>query len=281
MPEKIIDLLNEGIHANNSDRFRKNNVIQLPEKGRLVYAGDIHGHQRNLERIMSFADLANNPGNHLILQEVIHGGSEDQQGGCLSYKMLFDVIRYKIRFQDRLHILMGNHDTAVINNSKVMKNGKEMNRAMRMALEQEFQHRTDDIELAIRQFLFSQPLAAKCNNIWMSHSLPADRFIDKFDPTIMQRNIKVNDVVRPGSVYLLTWGRKHSQQLLDKMAKTFDVKIFVLGHQTQKQGWAQLGENLIILASEHNHGCIMDIDMEISYTIEDIKKCIIQLASIA
>ena len=280
MPQKIIDLLNEGIHANNSDRFRQNNVIHLPEKGRLVIAGDIHGNQRNLERIINFADLPNNPDTHLVLQEIIHGGEENQDGGCLSYKILFDVVRYKIRFPDRLHILMGNHDTAVINNSEVMKSGKEMNRAMRLALEQEFEHHTDDIELAIRQYLFSQPLAARSNKIWMSHSLPSDHFIDKFDPTIMERYIKVNDVVRPGSVYLLTWGRRHSQQLLDKMAEMFNVDIFILGHQTQKQGWAQMGENLIILASEHAHGCLMEIDMEKSYTIDDLKKCIIQLASI-
>lgn len=280
MPQKIIDLLNEGMHANNSDRFRKNNVIRLPKEGRLVLTGDIHGHPRNLERIMNFADLSNNPDTHLILQEILHGGPEDDQGGCLSYKMLFDVVRYKIRFQDRLHILMGNHDTAIINNSKVLKNGKEMNRAMKLALEHEFQNQTNDIELAIKQFLFSQPLAAEFNRIWMSHSLPSDHLLDKFDSKITERQIKVNDVVRPGSVYLLTWGRKHSQQLLDKMAEMFDVDLFILGHQTQKEGWAQLGENLIILASEHNHGCIMDLDMRKSYTIDSLKECIIQLSSI-
>ena len=177
---------------------------------------------------------------------------------------------------------MGNHDTAFINSSEVMKDGKEMNRAMRLAMEREFQQAGADVELAIRQFLFSQPLALRCNNrIWVSHSLPSDRFFDKFDPKILDRQLKINDVVRPGSAYLLTWGRKHSQALLDKMAKLFDVDIFILGHQPQEQGWNQAGDNLIIIASNHNHGCVLSTDLAKSYTIEQLIDSIVPLASIS
>jgi predicted phosphodiesterase len=281
MPQTIIDLLNKGIEAVNADKFRRGNLIHLPAEGSLIITGDIHGHRRNFERIVAFADLANNSDRHIVLQEIIHGGPEDSRGGCLSYKLLFDVVRYKLTFPDRVHIIMGNHDTAFINNSEVMKDGKEMNRAMRLALEQEFQQAGANVELAIRQFLFSQPLALRCDNrIWISHSLPGDRFVDKFDPKILDRQLKINDVVRPGSAYLLTWGRKHSQALLDKMAKLFDVDILILGHQPQEQGWSQPGENLIIIASNHNHGCLLSTDLAKSYTIEQLIDSIAPLASI-
>ena len=257
-------------------------MIHLPAEGSLTIAGDIHGHRRNFERVVAFADLANNPDRHIVLQEIIHGGPEDSQGGCLSYKLLFDVVRYKLSFPDHVHIIMGNHDTAFINNSEVMKNGKEMNRAMRLALDREFRGAGSDVELAIRQFLFSQPLAVRCDNrIWVSHSLPGDRYIDKFDPNILDRQLKINDVVRPGSAYLLTWGRKHSQTLLDKMAKLFDVDIFILGHQWQEEGWCQAGKNLIIIASDHDHGCLLSISLAESYTIEQLIDSIAPLASIS
>jgi len=282
MPQTIIDLLNKGIEAGNADKFRRGNLIHLPADGSLILTGDIHGHRRNFEKIVAFADLANNPDRHIVLQEIIHGGPEDSQGGCLSYRLLFDAVRYKLTFPDRIHIIMGNHDTAFINSSEVMKDGKEMNRAMRLALDREFQKAGADIELAIRQFLFSQPLAIRCENrIWVSHSLPGDRFINKFDPKILDRPLKVNDVVRPGSAYLLTWGRKHSQALLDKMAKLFDVDIFILGHQPQEQGWSRAGDNLIIIASNHNHGCLLSIDLAKSYTIEQLIDSIVPLASIS
>lgn len=282
MPQTIIDLLNKGIEILNADKFRRGNVIHLPAEGSLIITGDIHGHRRNFERIVTFADLPNNPQRNIILQEIIHGGPEDSQGGCLSYKLLFDAIRYKLAFPDQVHIIMGNHDTAFINNSEVMKDGKEMNRAMRQAIERQFQQAGDNIALAIRQFLFSQPLAVRCNNrIWISHSLPNDRSVNKFEPKILERQLKINDVVRPGSAYLLTWGRKHSQATLDKLAGMFDVDIFILGHQPQEQGWKQAGDNLIIIASNHNHGCLLSIDLAKSYTIEKLIDSIVPLASIS
>ena len=282
MPQKIIDLLNRGVEAGNADRFRQGNLIYLPFDVQLIATGDIHGHRRNFERIVAFADLANNPDRHILLQEIIHGGQEDAEEGCLSYKLLFDVVRYKLSFPDRVHIIMGNHDIAYINNSKIMKDGKEMNRSMRSALEREFQQAGTDIKLAIKQFLFSQPLAVRTENrIWMSHSLPGDRFVDKFDRQILDRQLKTSDSEKPGSAYLLTWGRNISQQTLDKMAKLFDVDIFILGHQPQQQGWSQAGENLIIIASDHNHGCLLSIDLAKSYTVETLIDSIVPLASIS
>jgi hypothetical protein len=282
MPRTIIDLLNKGTEANNADVYRRDNLIFLPADGSLILTGDLHGHRRNFERIVAFADLANNPDRHVVLQEVIHGGPEDSLGGCLSYRLLFDVVRYNLSFPNRVHIIMGNHDTAFINSSEVMKDGREMNRAMRLALDREFQRAGAELELAIRQNLFSQPLAVRTESrIWASHSLPSDRFIEKFDPQILNRRLKVNDVVRPGSAYLLTWGRRHSQALLDKLAGQFDVDVFILGHQPQEKGWNQAGENLIVIASNHNHGCLIPIDLEQSYTVEQLIESIVPLASLS
>lgn len=282
MPQTIIDLLNKAAQASEADPFRRGNLIHLPAAGTLIATGDIHGHRRNFERIVTFADLPNNPDRHVVLHEIIHGGPEDTKGGCLSYKLLFDVARYKLEFPDRVHTVMGNHDTAFINNSDVMKNGKEMNRAMRSAIEHEFTGSAEDIILAMRQFLFSQPLALRCENrIWISHSLPSDLMADKFDPDVLTGKLQINDIVRPGSAYILTWGRRHSQALLDSMAALFDVDLFILGHQPQEQGWCRAGGNLLIIASDHNHGCILPIDLAKSYTIQQLTDAIVPLTSIA
>jgi len=282
MSQSIFDLLNRGVEANNADRFRQGNLVYLPPIGSLVISGDIHGHRRNFEKITAFANLANNPDRHIVLQEIIHGGPEDSEGGCLSYELLFDAVRYKLTFPDRIHIIMGNHDAAFISNSRVMKNGKEMNRSMRLALEQKFRRNSTDIELAMKQFLLSQPLAVRCENrIWMSHSLPGSRFVDKFDPEILDRQLRIDDCQKPGSAHLLIWGRNHTQTLLDKMAELLDVDIFVLGHQPQPDGWKRIGKNLIIIASDHNHGCLLPIDLSKAYTIEQLIDSVVPLASIS
>ncbi len=282
MPQTIVDLLNKGKQACSANRFRRGNLIHLPAEGSLIITGDIHGHRRNLERIVTFADLLNNPDRHVVLQEIIHGGPQDSEGGCLSYRLLFDAVRYKLSFPDQVHIIMGNHDTTFINSSQVMKNGKEMNRSMNLAMDREFQQAGADIKLAMRQFLLSQPLAVRCDNrIWLSHSLPGDLYVDKFDLQILQKQLEIGDCKKPGSAYLLTWGRRHSQALLDKMAELFDVDTFVLGHQPQQQGWSQAGKNLIIIASNHNHGCLLPINLTESYTIKQLIDSIVPLTSIA
>jgi hypothetical protein len=281
MPQTIIDLLNKGTEANSEDKFRRGNLIQLPAEGELIITGDLHGHRRNFERAVTFADLAGRPDRHIVFQEIIHGGPEDSEGGDLSYKLLLDVVRYKLSFPDRVHVIMGNHDTAFINNSEVMKDGKEMNRSMRAAIKRQYKKDTVKIMFALKQNLFSQPLAVRCENrIWLSHSLPSDRLVDKFDPEILNRELKVNDVVKPGSAYLLTWGRNMSQDLLDKMAELFDVDLFVLGHQPQEMGWSQAGKNLIIIASNHNHGRLLQIDLTRSYTVEQLIEALVPMASL-
>lgn len=282
MAQTIIELLNHGLKANNDDPFRKANLLHLPSDGDLVITGDIHGNLRNFERIVTFADLQNNPKRHLILQEIIHGGPEDSNGRCLSYKLLFDAIRYKLQFPNQIHFIMANHDTAFINNSKVMKNGKEMNESMRSAIKNEFPDTSEDINLAIKQFLFSQPLAARTENkIWISHSLPDNRFMETFDTNIFHRSLKISDIPRPGSVYLLTWGRNHSEQMLKKLSKIFDVDLFVLGHQAPEMGHEKTEENVIILTSEHQHGCMVKINLNENYNTEKLLNSVIPLAAIA
>ena len=282
MPQTIIELLNNAEKATRQDECRRGNVLHLPPSGKVVFTGDLHGHRRNFERIVAFADLGNNPDTHVILHEAIHGGPEDGRGGCLSYKLLFDVARYKLEFPNRVHTIMGNHDTAFISNGEVMKNGKEMNRALHAAMKREYAEQTAQIESAMKQYLFSQPLAVKCpNRIWMSHSLPADRFVDKFDPAVLDRPLTAQDIVRPGSAYIITWGRRHSRKLLDKMADLFDVDIFILGHQPQDRGCCRPDDNLFILASDHNHGCILPVDLTESYTPEKLSEAIVPLTSIA
>jgi hypothetical protein len=282
MPEKIVELLNKGMEANNTDKFRQGNLVRLPSHGSVIITGDLHGHRRNFERIVALANLGQNKNTHVILQEIIHGGPEDEEGGCLSYRLLFDAAAYKVKFPDRVHIIMGNHDTAFISNTDVMKNGKEMNVAMRSALDREFRHASERVKLAIKQFLFSQPLAVKCaNGILICHSLPGDHYADKFDKRIFERQLRINDIIRPGSAYLLTWGRSHSQRLLDAMSKSLDADTFVLGHQRQETGCSKAGDNLIIIASDHDHGCILPIDLTRSYTAEELLKLIIPLAAVA
>lgn len=281
MPQQTIQLFLKGAEANQSDPHRQGNVICLPDHGRVIVVGDLHGHRRHFEKIIDYADLENHPETHVIFQEIIHGGPEDDYGGCLSYRLLLDTIRYKLLYPDQVHILLGNHDTAVITDGSVLKNGKEMNMAMKEAMKRQYQNGFDLVKEALVQYMLSQPLAVKCRNkIWISHSLPADRYVHNFDTEIFNRPYTIADTRRPNPVYLLTWGRRHSQDALDRMAKLLEVDVFVLGHQPQDAGWSIVGDNALILASEHSHGCLLKFELDRYYNVQLLGEGIVPLASI-
>jgi Icc-related predicted phosphoesterase len=281
MPEQIIELCKKVAEITLNDKFRQGNIIKLPEKGKVVVSGDLHGHRRNFEKLLEFADLENNPQTYLILQEIIHGGPTDQHGGCLSFNLLFDVMNYKIRFPQQIFVLMGNHDTAVITDCDVSKGGREMTGAMKAAMQRQFKGKHEELENAMKTYLKSQPLAASSNNgIWISHSLPAGRFIENFDMSIFGRKLNEDDLRRPGSAYYLTWGRRHRQETLDKLAQMLDAEIFILGHQSQENGYCKGGDNLIILACDHNHGCFLDFELDKKYTTDQLMDKIKPLAQV-
>jgi predicted phosphodiesterase len=282
MSTKMIELCRRGRELNYSAKYRSGNLIHLPDAGKVIISGDLHGHRRNFEKIVTFADLDNNPQTYVIFQEILHGGPKDDFGGCLSFKLLFDAIDYQLQFPDQVYIILGNHDTAILCNLDIMKAGREMTRAMQATMKRNFEDEYESVYLALKQYLLSQPLAVRCaNRIWASHSLPPNSYADSFDMTVFQRQSRISDMTRPNPAYLLTWGRRHSEETLAKLAKLFDVDIFILGHQPQDRGWSRSGENTIILASDHNHGCLISFDLARSYTVDELLGRIVPLASIA
>jgi hypothetical protein len=117
--------------------------------------------------------------------------------------------------------------------------------------------------------------------MWISHSLPNDRRVQQFDAGVFHRELRIADCEKPGPVYALTWGRRHSQATLDRLARVLDADVFVLGHQPQPNGWCRAGDNLLILATDHNHGCLLSIDLSRHYTVADLAGLVRPLASIA
>jgi hypothetical protein len=65
------------------------------------------------------------------------------------------------------------------------------------------------------------------------------------------------------------------------MACKLDVDLFVLGHQPQEIGWTVAGNNALIIATEHNHGCFLEFELNQSYTLQELSEKIIPIASIA
>jgi hypothetical protein len=151
---------------------------------------------------------------------------------------------------------------------------------MKAAMKRAFTADFESVIRAMQDYLLSQPLAVRApNRIWMSHSLPDDRSLDSFDYGIFERPLVADDCRRGNNAYLLTWGRHHSQATLDRLAQHLDIDVFLLGHQPQPSGWHRGGNNMLILASDHNHGCILTFDLDKIWRTDTLIDRLVPLAS--
>ena len=282
MPQVAIDIFRKVAALNNDKKYRCGNIIYLPSKGRLIISGDLHGNKWAYEQIVAAADLANNPDTHIIFQEIIHGGPQDCSGGCLSFELLLKAAQLKVQYPDNVHFLMGNHDLSAIKDSEVLRGGKEMTSCFNSGIYNKYKDKSDMVLLAMRQMLFSQALAAKTQSgIFISHSLPADRYADIFDAEVLERPLKMDDINRPSSGYLLLWGRNQSSQWLQELSEQLKINLFVAGHQRQEQGYKIVEPNMLILACDHNNGCIADLDLSEQYDMDKLHGSIKRLYDIA
>jgi hypothetical protein len=138
------------------------------------------------------------------------------------------------------------------------------------------------VTFSIGEFLLSLPLAIRCpHGIFFCHSLPTDQQIDNFDFTVFDRALNGRDYLRKtGPVYQLIWGRNMSAATAAKFAQQVDAKILVTGHQPQESGYAVNGDHHLIIASEHNQGVFLPIDLGKPYEMPELVDSIRKFVSL-
>jgi len=124
---------------------------------------------------------------------------------------------------------------------------------------------------AIKQYIPSLPLAGRTpNRVFVSHSLPDARKMDRFDADVVHREPTDGDLADGGSVDLLVWGRRHTPEQLDALAAHYEVDHFLVGHQRIETGHKLTLDRVLILASDHNHGEFLPLDLRKPHTIDDL-----------
>ena len=270
--DQVIEAFQTATDENRLDSVRDQQVIMLPAEGELWIAGDIHDHRNNFRKLLAAADLGNNPSRHLILQELIHGDHFDAKGCEGSWEMLYRAAELKCDFPQQVHFLFANHDLAQIHGEGIMKAGLSVCEAFTAGVKRDFADRASSINVIITEFLLSLPLAARTHTgIFFSHSMPTDEQMDDFDYTVFDRPLTGDDYARrKGPVYKLIWGRHITPAGVDKFLQRVDAKLIVTGHQPQESGYLVNGEKHLIIASDHNQGVFLPIDLSREYTMDEL-----------
>jgi len=279
--KEILTALKDGIAANHQNRCREGNIINLKGKGEVIMTGDLHGHDINFDRLVRYSQLDKHPRRHLIIHELLHCADGDIPHQCHSYNLVARAAQLKTQFPHQVHYLMGNHAMAQVTGSEVLKNGQPMVRSLRAGIFAAFSQNSDIITRTLAEFIISLPLAARtANRIWMSHSLPSLRNLKNFDQTIFDKPLTLEDIQINPAIHALLWDRCHSEECLEKLRQMWQMDMFIVGHQPQTKGFARPLERLIILASDHNHGCFLHFKLGKSYEPDELCQLIKPLASI-
>ena len=265
-PSAVADLLYRTAELNRADPRRRGCVIELPNTGQFLITGDLHDNTPALQRIVKQAGLDASPDRQLVLHEIIHGPSR-LNGMDLSIRTLARACAIKAAFPEQVCFLLSNHELAQRQQQHVFKEGGSDIDAFNDGLEHLYDDEAASIHQAFDAYVDSLPLAVRCaNGVMVAHSLPSPRKIEAFDQSVLDRALTPEDYDREGSATLMIWGRHQNEKIAKELAEAWGVEQFVLGHQQADTGWEEKAHNILILASDHGHGCCLPIDLSQSYS---------------
>ena len=249
--ENVIAAFGEATEANWQTPGREGNVIVLtPALGdEVLVTGDLHGHRRNLNLIRNIAALERHPRRHLVLQEVCHGGpTYPRGGGCMSHALLEDVARLKVRYPERVHFLLGNHELAELTDYPIQKNKQMLNVLFRVGLQHMYGAAGERVREALMPFLRSCPLAVRLpQGVFISHSVPERVDRRKFDATIFTRRLEPADYAERTGVFQLVWGRDYRPENARAFAKLVGASVLINGHEPCSEGFSVPNDTQIII----------------------------------
>ena len=242
-------------------------LLELPKRGRLLIASDLHGNYDDYEAYINLWDGEDPDFHMLFLGDLIHSPYFDDR----SIEILDDAIEMDRKYSN-FHILLGNHEWAHITHTDIYKDGENV----REDFEQLISYKKGFIEPSITEyirFFKTLPFFAKtANGLFISHAGPSKRVktIDDFD------NIFDGDYSNPilydflwnrptrniyGSRNILSSNRKYTEGDVFSFLNIVGSNCMVVGH-SPVNGYQKLGNQLIISSSfETDAKAYLDIDL--------------------
>jgi hypothetical protein len=274
-------VLREAAALIREDPIRKGGVLEFGSAGQVVMTGDMHGNLKNFEKLQRYCALERSPGRSVILHELIHDDIERMDQLDLSIDLLLRAAQWKRDFPDNVFILQANHELAQLRGQEISKGGRSVLYDFEQGVAHRFGSGAGAVLAATCEYISALPLAARTRSgIFMCHSLPDPRRVEDFDLSVFDRPLTEADIAPGGPAYDLLWGRFHSAEMVEQFAERLGVECFVIGHTPQEAGHTAIGR-LIILASEHNHGAFLPIDLSRHYTVAELESKIRKFVSLA
>lgn len=261
------------------DPLRRGSMLHFGSAGQLVMTGDMHGNLANFDKLEKFCQLERSPARCVILHELIH--KELAPGELdLSIDLLVRAAAWKVRFPDNVFMLQSNHELAQLTGQEITKGGRSVLLDFERGVAQRYGPAAEQVLAAVKEYIAALPLAARtASGVFLAHSLPDALSLATFDLNVFERVPTPQDLRPGGAAYALVWGRFQPAEMVDYFARRIGVECFVVGHTPQESGYNRVGR-LIIIASDHNHGSFLPIDLSKPPTPELLEAAIRKFVSV-
>ncbi|HUW84222.1 MAG TPA: hypothetical protein VMZ31_15665 [Phycisphaerae bacterium] len=260
----------EAAELNRQDPYLRGSQLMLPDYGQLVMTGDMHGHQRNFDKLQRYCQLERTAVRHVILHELIHEDLVGLNDTDMSHQLLLAAAAWKLEYPEQVHFLQSNHELAQLNGHEITKAGRSVLRDFDGGLSQTYGGDAQTVSDAIDEFIKSLPAAARTvNRVFLAHSLPDP---ETFDPSTLAQPLDEQDLSDGGPIGTLVWSRINAAEKFEQLAEMLDVDSFIIGHEPQEDGFRLLHDRVIVLASDHNHGVFLPFDLKKPCTASDLVK---------
>jgi hypothetical protein len=248
-PDRLLRTLFKAAEAVRQTPGRRGRFVSLEDAAEVLVAGDMHGHLGNFQAVYRNADLANHPGRHLVLQELIHGKYLYPNGGDKSHQLIDLFAALKCQFPNRVHLLLGNHELAQWTNRLVMKEDKDLNAQFLSGVREAYGGKAAEIYDGYLRLFSTLPLAIRtASRVFLSHSLPRQKALDRFELRHIETDaFPPEDLTVGGSVYELLWGRDTRAETCDAFLKKVDSDWLVTGHIASDEGYSRPNPQQIIV----------------------------------
>ncbi|HEY1065888.1 MAG TPA: metallophosphoesterase [Pirellulales bacterium] len=271
--DEIRELCFAAVEANLRTPSRRGNIIDLNAASAedVLVTADLHGHQDNFNRILERADLDRFPQRHLILQEVCHGGpTYDQYGACRSHAMLEAVVRLKVRYPERVHFLLSNHELAEQTSYPIVKDGKMLLVTFLLGLTTAYGDDAEQVHDALSAFIGSSPLGVRVGDAFICHSAPEEMEKHDFDPVIFERPLVEADLQPGGDAFRMVWGRDYRESNALAFADRVGAGLLIHGHTPCPAGFTAPNRvQLILDCIDRPAGCVL-LPSQTSLTHDEI-----------
>src|SRR5439155_13642005 len=216
----------------------------------VMVVGDLHGHIPAFRKVLEVAALGQNPGRHLVLQELIHGRRlYPNDGGDRSHQLVDLVAALKCQYPERVHLILGNHELSELTGRVIGKNGQALNALFRQGIATAYAPRDEEVYRAYQALFAALPLAVRTpNRVFLCHTVPDAIDLDHLDLELLKADTWPPEAMaRHGTVYALTWGRNTEPETIDRFAAMVDADWFITGHQPCDEGFRQPTHRQIII----------------------------------